>query len=87
MTSIGVVEHRRSFLPDELKVCRQNFFFIVILFFRTTYAFILPTKREKKPIIILSSLHKHPEVLDDEKKLPCVVHDYNQTKCGADANK
>ncbi|CAF1227272.1 unnamed protein product [Rotaria sordida] len=26
MTSIEVVEQRRSFLPDELKVCRQNLF-------------------------------------------------------------
>ena len=42
-------------------------------------------KQRKKPIIVLSSLHKFPETFDDEKKLPCVIHDYNQKKSGVDA--
>ncbi|CAF3279993.1 unnamed protein product [Rotaria sp. Silwood2] len=41
-------------------------------------------KEKKKPIIILSSSHNQPEVFDDDKKLPCAVHDYNQTKYGVD---
>jgi hypothetical protein len=85
MTSLGVVEHRRSFLPDELKVCRQNLFSSWFYFSGPHMLLSYQAKEKKKPIIILSSFHKHPEIFDDEKKLPCVVHDYNQTKYGVDA--
>lgn len=57
---------------------------ILVLFFRTVHAFILSGKRKKKSIIILSSLYKYAKTFDDEKKLSCAIHDYNQTKCGVD---
>ncbi|CAF1318264.1 unnamed protein product [Rotaria sordida] len=41
-------------------------------------------KENKKPVILLSSLHNCPETYDDDKQLPCAIHDYNQTKCGVD---
>jgi hypothetical protein len=41
-------------------------------------------KQKKPPVILLSTLHGYSEVLDDEKKLPVMIHDYNQTKGGVD---
>jgi hypothetical protein len=38
----------------------------------------------KAPIILLSTMHNIPQVFDDEKKLPVMIHDYNQTKFGVD---
>ncbi|CAF3701155.1 unnamed protein product [Rotaria socialis] len=38
-------------------------------------------KENKIPIILLLSLHKVSETFGGENKLPCAVHDYNQTKC------
>ncbi|CAF4508979.1 unnamed protein product, partial [Rotaria sp. Silwood2] len=56
----------------------------MVLFFWPKYNFILPRKRKKTPIILLSTLHDFVEVFDDEKKLPTMIHDYNQTKFGVD---
>ncbi|CAF4519394.1 unnamed protein product, partial [Didymodactylos carnosus] len=85
MTSVGVVEHRRSFLPNELKAYRKELFSSWFYFSGPHMLLSYQAKERKKPVIMLSSLHKHAETFDDEKKLPCVIHDYNQTKCGVDA--
>ena len=85
MTSVGVVEHRRFFLPLELKLCRKQLFSSWFYFSGSHMLVSYQAKQRKKPIIVLSSLHKSPETFDDEKKLPCVIHDYNQKKSGVDA--
>ena len=84
MTSIGVVDHRRSFLPDELKLCRKNLYSSWFYFSGQHMILSYQAKEKKKPIIILSSSHNQPEVFDDDKKVPCAIHDYNQTKYGVD---
>ncbi|CAF2038169.1 unnamed protein product, partial [Rotaria magnacalcarata] len=47
------------------------------------YSLIEP-KRKKSPVILLSTLHEYSEVLDDNKYLPVVIHNYNQIKVGVD---
>ncbi|CAF1412176.1 unnamed protein product [Rotaria magnacalcarata] len=71
MTSIGVVEHRRSFLTDELKLYRRNLYSTWFYFSGQNMVLSYQAKEKKKPIIILSSSHNQPEVFDDDKKLPC----------------
>ncbi len=56
----------------------------MVLFFWIDNTPVLSIKRKKLPIILLSTLHDIPEVLDDEKKLPVMIHDYYQTKFGVD---
>ncbi|CAF0901181.1 unnamed protein product [Adineta steineri] len=84
MTSVGVVEHRRSFVPNELKICRKQLHSSWFYFSESSMLLSYQAKEKKKPVIMLSSLHKYPETFDDDKILPCVIHDYNQTKCGVD---
>ncbi|CAF1258452.1 unnamed protein product [Rotaria sordida] len=48
MTSIGVIEHRRSFLPDELKVCRRNLF-SSWFYFSGPHMLLSYQAKEKKP--------------------------------------
>ena len=47
MTSIGVVDYRRVFLPNEHKVCRKNTIFIMVLFFKFTNACVISSKRKE----------------------------------------
>ncbi|CAF4474867.1 unnamed protein product, partial [Rotaria sp. Silwood2] len=61
MTSLGVVDHKRS---------------NTILSYQA--------KPKKPPIILLSTSHNFLEILDGKKKLPVMIHDYNQTKVGVD---
>ena len=75
MTSIGVVDHRRSFLPDELKLCRKNLYSSWFYFSGQHMILSYQAKEKKKPIIILSSSHNQPEAFDDDKKVPCAIHD------------
>ncbi|CAF3560055.1 unnamed protein product [Rotaria socialis] len=80
MTFIGVVEHRRCFLPNKLKPCRKQLFSSWFYFSDPYKLLSYHAKENKRPIILLPSLHKVPETCGGEKKLACAVHDYNQTK-------
>ena len=84
MTSIGVVDSRRSFLPNQVKVCRNKLYSSWFYFSNSHMIVSYQAKKNKKPIILLSSLHKCAETLDDDKELPCLIHDYNQSKYGVD---
>ncbi|CAF3698644.1 unnamed protein product [Rotaria sp. Silwood1] len=85
MTSVGIVEHKRSFLPNELKLCRKELFASWFYFSGPHMLLSYQAKEKKKPVVLLSSAHEFAEVFDDEKRLPCAIHDYNQTKGGVDA--
>ena len=41
-------------------------------------------KRNKNPVMLLSSTHTHPSVANDESKKPLLVSDYNERKDGVD---
>ncbi|CAF4715879.1 unnamed protein product, partial [Rotaria sp. Silwood2] len=84
MTSLGVVNHKRSFVPNELKLIRQNLYSSWFYFSGQNTILSYQAKEKKPPIILLSTLHEFAEVFDDEKKLPTMIHDYNQTKFGVD---
>ncbi|CAF1533567.1 unnamed protein product [Didymodactylos carnosus] len=84
MTSIGVVDYRRVFLPNELTVCRKKLFSSWFYFSNSHMLVSYQAKEKKKPIILLSSLHKNAETFDDDKELPCLIHDYNQSKYSVD---
>ncbi|CAF0991562.1 unnamed protein product [Adineta steineri] len=84
MTSLGVVNHRRSFVPNELKVIRQDLYSSWFYFSDQNTLLSYQAKPKKPPIILLSTLHDFAEVFDDEKKLLTMIHDYNQTKFGGD---
>jgi hypothetical protein len=85
MTLVGVVDHKRSFLPNELKITREDLHSTWFYFSGPSMLLSYQAKERKKPIILLSTLHHFPEILEDEKKLPSAIHDYNQTKSGVDA--
>ncbi|CAF1454756.1 unnamed protein product [Rotaria sordida] len=84
MTSLGVVNHKRCFIPNELKVIRNDLYSSWFYFAGQTMILSYQAKQKKPPVILLSTLHDFPEILDDEKKLPAMIHDYNQTKIGVD---
>lgn len=84
MTSLGVVDHKRAFIPNELKVIRPNLYSSWFYFTDAHVILSYQAKQNKPPIILLSTLHEFAEVLDDDKKLPAIIHDYNQTKFGVD---
>lgn len=84
MTLLGVVNHNRSFVPNELKIIRHNLYSSWFFFTETSVLLSYQAKEKKPPIIMLSTLHDIAEVFDDEKKLPTMIHDYNQTKFGVD---
>ena len=54
----------------------------MVLFFKFTHACFISSKTEKKPIVLLSSLHICAEVFDDDKELPCLAHGLNQLEYG-----
>ena len=41
-------------------------------------------KRNKKPVMLISSTHTDPSVANDESKKPLLVLDYNERKGGVD---
>jgi hypothetical protein len=84
MSSLGVVDRKRSFVPNELKLVRKDLY--SSWFYFCGQATILPyqAKDKKPPVILLSTSHEFSEVFDDQKRLPCMIHDYNQTKVGVD---
>ena len=84
MTSLGVVNHKRSFVPGELKIVRNNLYSSWFFFSGAHTLLSYQAKQKKPPIILLSTMHNIPEVFDDETKLPVMIHDYNQTKFGVD---
>ncbi|CAF1356678.1 unnamed protein product [Rotaria sordida] len=87
MTSLGVVNHKRCFIPNELKVIRNDLYSSWFYFAGQTMILSYQAKQKKPPVILLSTLHDFPEILDDEKKLPAMIHDYNETKIGVDVVK
>jgi hypothetical protein len=84
MTSVGLVDHKRVFVPDELKVCRKELFSSWFYFSGPLMFLSYQAKEKKRPVVLLLSAHESAEILDDEKRLPCAIHDYNQTKGGVD---
>ena len=84
MTSLGVVNHKRSFLPNEMKLVRNELYSSWFYFSGPNILMSYQAKKKKKPVILLSTLHAYPEVFDDEKKLPVMIHGYNQTKVRVD---
>ncbi len=84
MTSVRLVDHKRLFVPDELKVCRKELFSSWFYFSGPLMLLSYQAKEKKRPVILLLSAHESAEILDDEKRLPCAIHDYNQTKGGVD---
>ncbi len=84
MTSIGVVDHKRAFVPNELKVVRKVLHSSWFYFSGSNMILSYQAKEKKPPVIVLSTLHEFPEVFDDEKRMPVMIHDYNQTKIGVD---
>ena len=84
MTSLGVVDHRRSFVPKEIKFVRNELHSSWFYFSGPNTILSYQAKKKKPPIILLSTLHEYSEVFDDEEKLPVMIHDYNQTKGGVD---
>ncbi|CAF1224457.1 unnamed protein product [Adineta steineri] len=84
MTSLGVVNHKRSFVPGELKIIRNNLYSSWFYFSGVHTLLSYQAKQKKPPIILLSTMHNISEVFDDEIKLPVMIHDYNQTKFGVD---
>ncbi|CAF1167844.1 unnamed protein product [Rotaria sordida] len=84
MTSLGVVNHKRSFVPNELKLIRQDLYSSWFYFSGQSTILSYQAKEKKPPVILLSTLHDFAEVFDNEKKLPTMIHDYNQTKFGVD---
>ncbi|CAF2674966.1 unnamed protein product [Rotaria sp. Silwood2] len=79
MTSLGVVDHKRSFVPIELKVVRSDLYSSWFYFNGSNVILSYQAKKKKLPIILLSTSHELPEIFDDDKKLPTMIHDYNQT--------
>lgn len=84
MTSLGVADHKRSFIPNELKVIRSDLYSSWFYFTEQHVVLSYQGKQNKPPIVLLSTLHEFAEVLDDNKKLSVMIHDYNQTKFGVD---
>ena len=84
MTSLGVVNHVRSFVPNELKVIRQDLYSSWFFFSKSNTILSYQAKEKKPPVILLSTSHAFTEVFDDQKKLPVMIHDYNQNKIGVD---
>jgi hypothetical protein len=83
-TSLGFVNHKRSFVPNEMKLVRQELYSYWFYFSGSSTLLSYPAKGKKPPIVLLSTSHDFPEVFDDAEKLPVMIHDYNQTKCGVD---
>ena len=84
MTSLGVVDHKRAFVPDEFKVCGKQLY-SSWFYFSGPYTILSCQAKEKKPpVILLSTLHEYSEVLDDDKTLPVMIYNYNQTKVDVD---
>jgi hypothetical protein len=84
MTSLGVVDYKRSFVPIELKVVRNDLYSSWFYFNGPNVLLSYQAKEKKPPIILLSTSHEFAETFDDDKKLPTMIHDYNQTKFGVD---
>ncbi|CAF4656859.1 unnamed protein product [Rotaria sp. Silwood2] len=66
-------------------VCRKELFASWFYFSGPHMLLSYQAKEKKKPVVLLSSAHEFAKVFDDEKRLPCAIHDYNQTKAGVDA--
>ncbi|CAF1384390.1 unnamed protein product [Adineta ricciae] len=84
MSSLGVVDRKRRFVPNELKLTRDDLYSSWFYFCEQTTILSYQAKDKKPPVILLSTSHEFSEVFDDEKRLPCMIHDYNQTKVGVD---
>ena len=84
ISSLGVFEHKRNFVPRELKLVRKDLHSSCFYFSGPTAILSYQAKEKKPPVIILSTAHEFLEVFDDDKKLPLMIHDYNQTKVGVD---
>jgi hypothetical protein len=84
MTSLGVVDHKRSFVPSELKLVRKELYSSWFFFSGSNTILSYQAKEKKRPVILLSMSHQYPEVFDDEKNLPVMINDYNRTKIGVD---
>ena len=85
MTCVGVVDPKRSFVPNELKVRRRDLHSTWYYFCDGHMILSYQAKEKQNPVILLSSAHAFGEEFDDDKKLPCAIHDYNQMKNGVDA--
>ena len=70
MTFVGVVDHRRSFVPDEIKRRRKELHSSWFYFSSPYMILSYQAKEKKKPVILLSSLHNCPETYDDTERLP-----------------
>ena len=84
MTSLGVVDHKRAFVPDELKVCRRQLYSSWFYFSGSYTILSYQAKEKKSPVVLLATLHEYSEVIGDDKTFPVMIHNYNQTKVGVD---
>jgi len=68
MTSLGVVDHKRSFVPIELKVVRNDLYSSWFYFNSSNVIPSYQAKEKKPPIILLSTSHEFAETFDNDKK-------------------
>jgi len=68
MTSLGVVDHKRSFVPIELKVARNGLYSSWFYFNGSNVILSYQAKEKKPPIILLSTSHEFAETFDNDKK-------------------
>ncbi|CAF4667199.1 unnamed protein product, partial [Rotaria sp. Silwood2] len=64
MTSLGVVDHKRAFVPNELKVVRKALYSSWFYFSGSNTILSYQAKPKKPPIILLSTSHNFLEILD-----------------------
>ena len=87
LTLVGTIRKTRKEVPKEFlnhrarELYSSNFVFtaldsIQLVFYKT---------KASKMVILLSSEHKDAQIINGEKKKPCVIHYYNSTKGGVDA--
>lgn len=77
-TSLGV-DRKRRFFPNKMKLVRNRLYSSWFYFSDANLLMSYQSQERKKLVISLSTLYERPEVFDDEKRLPFVIHDYKNT--------
>lgn len=84
LTLLGTVRKNRKEVPRELVPSKRAEYESVFAF-TSDAVMVSYSPKKNKTVLLLSTMHEHPEVDTNEAKKPLMILDYNSTKGAVDA--
>lgn len=84
LSILGTVNKKRRFLPSEMLPSKEREILTTRFAYSGNISLCSYVPKKNKAVVLLSTSHYSKDIVDDKKKKPQMIADYNQLKGGTD---